>query len=105
MPSKGQILRLLRQSLGYTQEYVADRATITVTFLSLIENGKKAPSDETLEKLSEVYKVPPYLFSWNETGVKQTANAEERKLLSRIDEFVELLFEQITKRNNEEAKT
>ena len=54
----GNKLRDLRKQRGITQEQLAERASISVDFLSLVERGINAPSFETLEKLACALDVP-----------------------------------------------
>ena len=51
-------LRDLRKQRGITQEQLAEMASISVDFLSLVERGINAPSFETLEKLACALNVP-----------------------------------------------
>lgn len=53
---KQMTLRELRIKNGYTQEQVAKSTDTTVTYISLLENGHKNPSDKMKEKLSNLYK-------------------------------------------------
>lgn len=48
----GKHLIDLRHQANLTQEQLAQKADISVDFLSLMERGLNAPSFETLEKLS-----------------------------------------------------
>ena len=48
----GKRLRDLRKQKDMTQEQLAEKALISVDFLSLIERGINAPSFDTLEKLA-----------------------------------------------------
>ena len=48
----GKRLRDLRRQKNMTQEQLAEKALISVDFLSLIERGINAPSFDTLEKLA-----------------------------------------------------
>jgi transcriptional regulator with XRE-family HTH domain len=52
--SLGSRIRLLRQSRSerITQEELAERADISVSFLSMIERGERAPHIDTLAKLA-----------------------------------------------------
>ena len=52
-------LRQLREQYLMTQRVVAERAGITVTTLSRIENGKTIPSFTTLLRLAEVFRLSP----------------------------------------------
>lgn len=52
-------LRDLRQQTMMTQREVAQRAGITVTTLSRIENGKVVPSFRTVRSLAAVFAISP----------------------------------------------
>ena len=61
----GQRVRLMRSERGLTQEQLAERAGISVDFLSLIERGKSSPSFENLDELADALDVPvAELFSF-----------------------------------------
>ncbi|MBM4463690.1 MAG: helix-turn-helix transcriptional regulator [Chloroflexi bacterium] len=49
----------LRQQKMMTQREVAERAGITVTTLSRIENGKVNPTFKTIRNLAEVFGISP----------------------------------------------
>jgi transcriptional regulator with XRE-family HTH domain len=53
----GQRIRLLRGEQGVTQEQLAERAGISVDFLSLIERGRSSPSFENLDELADALEV------------------------------------------------
>jgi len=53
----GQRVRRLRGERDLTQEQLAERAGISVDFLSLIERGKNAPSFENLDELADALEV------------------------------------------------
>ena len=50
-------LKEMRIKNRKTQKEVADKIGITVTYLSLMETGKKNPSDSVKKKLAKEYKV------------------------------------------------
>ena len=52
----------IRRDLGLIQQELAQRAGINPGYLSLIENGQRLPSLETLVKLAEVLRVPLFEF-------------------------------------------
>lgn len=57
----GKKIRLLRTSRfgpKMTQEDLAERASISVSFLSMIERGERAPHLETLAKVAQALGVP-----------------------------------------------
>ena len=49
----GQRVRWLRGEHGLTQEQLAERAGLSVDFLSLIERGRSSPSFENLAELAD----------------------------------------------------
>lgn len=49
-------LQELRIKNGYTQNEVAKKTETTTTYISLLENGHKNPSDKMKEKLAKLYK-------------------------------------------------
>ncbi len=53
----GLRVRSLRTARSLTQEQLAERAGISVDFLSLIERGKNAPSFENLDELADALEV------------------------------------------------
>lgn len=53
---KNKTLKQLRENNGLTQEQVAKETNTTVTFISLLENGKRNASDETKKKLARLYR-------------------------------------------------
>ena len=52
---KTKTLKKLREDRKLTQEQVEKLTNTTVTFISLLENGKRNASDEMKKKLAEVY--------------------------------------------------
>lgn len=49
----GERIALLREERGWTQKQLAERAGVSVAFLSEIENDKRNPSTEVLLRISE----------------------------------------------------
>jgi DNA-binding XRE family transcriptional regulator len=54
----GQVLRARRTDRGETQRAVADRAGISVQYLSEIERGRKEPSSEMLAAVGGALDLP-----------------------------------------------
>ena len=50
-PTVGMRIKYARQNLGYSQEYIADKAEITAKFLYELENGKKECVYPTIAKI------------------------------------------------------
>lgn len=67
----GVQIRELRNKLGLTQEQLAERARISVDFLSLIERGRNSPSFENLDTLADALNVSvSQLFTFEETNLE-----------------------------------
>jgi transcriptional regulator with XRE-family HTH domain len=47
----GRILRAKRESLGISQETLAERAEVDRSYVSILERGLKSPTLETLERI------------------------------------------------------
>jgi transcriptional regulator with XRE-family HTH domain len=60
----GKTARHVRQSLGLTQQELADRLGITNVHLSHIENNKAYPSPALLERFRELYGIDLYVAAW-----------------------------------------
>lgn len=59
MDNFGDYLRKLREEQRWSLRQVAAKTGVSVSYITLIENGKrKAPGPEILKKLAPVYKVP-----------------------------------------------
>jgi transcriptional regulator with XRE-family HTH domain len=60
MPPKslGEFIRELRDKADLSLRELANKVDISPPFLSDIELGRRYPSDETLQKISKVLKVP-----------------------------------------------
>jgi transcriptional regulator with XRE-family HTH domain len=54
----GTRLREVRQAQGLTQEHLAEKASLSLNFLNLIERGERGPSFDSLERLARALKTP-----------------------------------------------
>lgn len=55
----GQKIKILRNSLGLTQENFCNAINLEVSNLSNIENGKNFPSIQTIYKIITKFKIEP----------------------------------------------
>ena len=58
----GKAIRLIRAARGITQKELARQSGLDPSYISLIENGDRAPSMATLKKIATVLRVPIYLL-------------------------------------------
>lgn len=98
MITKGKLLRLLRLSLSIRQDAAAAKAGISPSYLSLIEAGKKQPSNGMLNLLADTYGIPSILLYWNDDDLKRTESKEEKAIVTSINECIEQLFSLILSR-------
>jgi transcriptional regulator with XRE-family HTH domain len=67
----GQRIKALRRGRAMTQERLAERAEISVSFLSMIEGGRRVPHLSTLARLAGGLGLPLFeLFSFDGTGAR-----------------------------------
>ena len=82
----GQAIRIVRTAHGLTKAQLARQLSIGASHLSLIERGKRKPSMEVLDEISEVLRIPPHLLALlaSEPGdLDDPKNAEQVAELAR----------------------
>jgi XRE family transcriptional regulator, regulator of sulfur utilization len=55
----GGIVRQLRESHGWTQEELAERADMSATYLGFVERGENVPTLTIILKLADALRVSP----------------------------------------------
>ena len=55
-------IRLSRAAFGLSQSEFAERLSISPSYLSLIESGKRRPPEELLTRLSDELQIPVHLL-------------------------------------------
>ncbi|MHB0867462.1 MAG: helix-turn-helix domain-containing protein [Thermoleophilia bacterium] len=66
----GEVIRMLRDLKGWTQKTLAERSGISVTNISLLENGKVAIGKKRAEQLARVFGVHPAIIMFPESEAK-----------------------------------
>jgi transcriptional regulator with XRE-family HTH domain len=93
----GEALKMFRTIHGYKAKELAGQLEVSPSYLSEIENGKKSPSYELLEKYANVFDVKLstlIIFTEDYSKNKHTGKAQNgvRKMLfnfmKRLDEEV-----------------
>jgi len=98
--SLGKAIRFYRKQRRFSQAELAEKADISVTFLSKIERGIKFPTSETLSGLANGLDVEVYqLFRNDETPVEQWALFERFKkaISSTLNESLETVYREYEK--------
>ncbi|WP_339870401.1 helix-turn-helix transcriptional regulator [uncultured Algoriphagus sp.] len=78
-----KIMRILRESQDYSQEYVADVLNINQKTYSNLESGKSKLTVDRIQQLADLYHVKPDYFlseelpviNFNNTGPKSNSNS------------------------------
>jgi len=83
----GQRIVELRKALRYTQERLAERADISVSFLSMIERARRMPRVKTLAVLAGAFGIP---LSELLAGVSES-RAESREPVVPLIAYIESL--------------
>lgn len=80
----GKAIKLCRNQIDLTQSELAEEAKISVSYLSLLEKGKRDPAFSTVEKISRALKVPVsiLLFLASEEGELKEITPELSEKLS-----------------------
>jgi transcriptional regulator with XRE-family HTH domain len=79
----GKTIKFLRSSRGFTQAVLAEKADISVIFLSSVERGTKYPKPDVLARIATALEVEVFeLFKGD------LAPSDSRELVTRISEDV-----------------
>jgi transcriptional regulator with XRE-family HTH domain len=96
----GKTIRFYRKQRQFSQAELAEKAAISVTFLSKIERGIKFPTSETLSGLANGLDVEVYqLFRNDETPVEQWKLFDRFKkdIISTINKSLETVYREYEK--------
>ena len=73
--STGEVIRMLRKLKGWTQAELTQRSAISVTNISLLENGKVAIGKKRAEQLARAFDVHPAIIMFPEYEAKAIEKA------------------------------
>ena len=90
---KSNNIRLFREIKGYSQQYVAHRLNKSQAAFSKIENGYTHISDDIIEQISKILKVPKEKLFENENELLQPLNDMANTLINGLTENKKLLRE------------
>jgi transcriptional regulator with XRE-family HTH domain len=95
----GLKIRFYRESAGLTQGQLSELVNISQNFLSQIENGKRTPSLKTLIKISEILKMPIFLFFQFDEPKKQKENILKKyePLINSLNKKEQLFLSDVIK--------
>jgi transcriptional regulator with XRE-family HTH domain len=89
----GKTIRILRQAKALKLNELALDSGVSVSFLSLVENGERQPSLDVIRRLSKSLGVPPealVLMGMGEKSDLESENAEANELTETIDRLMDI---------------
>lgn len=90
----GITIKEIRKYKNISQLELADGVRISNTYLSLIENGKKDPSDKLLKEICDFLEIPLYYLLFKSTNIKEIPKAKQ-KVFKDISPYIDSMFENI----------
>lgn len=89
----GYRIRRERKRRNWTQEYLAEQAEISPSFLGHIERGDRIPSIATLAQLCRALRADMNVIVWGET-YKRSADEKER-IMNYLQELMDVMVERV----------
>ncbi|WP_350334408.1 helix-turn-helix transcriptional regulator [Coralliovum pocilloporae] len=88
-----EALRLIRVFHDMKQQEVADKLGLSKSYVSELENGKKAPSVEVIQKYSEAFGIPAssILFFSENLGNPSKAKKAKSAIAGKVLQFLNLI--------------
>jgi transcriptional regulator with XRE-family HTH domain len=77
----GKRIKELRLKKGFTQAELAETVNLSINFISYLENGKKAVSLKTLEKITNALNIDfTKFFNFNLSRPSLPSNAKKKQI-------------------------
>lgn len=103
-PRTGQIIKILRTALGLRQKDLAERVGIQPHYLSLVEAGKREPSLAVLRKLASKLDVPMSLLFWEAEQQPELVTPENQERWKSLRSLlVEMERMRLSEKNEQRA--
>lgn len=96
--SIGATIKLCRDRRGLSQKELAERAEVSVSYLSLIEQGKRTPNLEVLESIASGLDIPLNVLVFLASDKSELAGIDET-----IAEKLSLLAWKLIERDDRET--
>lgn len=72
----GKAIKFYRNSKKLTLKKLASEIKVTASFLSDLENNKRLPSIDTLQKLADAFCIPMYILLKDYSDMEPTVNVK-----------------------------
>lgn len=88
----GKATRLARAARNLSQKDLATKANIEPPYLSMIENGRRKPSREVIERLAVAADIPMHLFMLLASEEEDLRGVKEAHVQALGQEFLKLII-------------
>jgi transcriptional regulator with XRE-family HTH domain len=58
----GKAIRVIRAARNLSQKQLAEESELDASYISLVEAGRRSPTDETIQGIAKALRVPKYLL-------------------------------------------
>ena len=99
----GQIIKILRVTLGLRQKDLAKRVGIQQHYLSLVEAGKRQPSLAVLRKIASQFDVPVSLLFWEAEKRPELIATEHQERWNSLHSLLVELDRMRLRKNEQQA--
>lgn len=99
----GSTIKKLRAANSINQRDLADRLSISSTYLSALENNRKKPSFELLENLGRVFNIPREIIFWELIFSKKDYSEKDKKILNLAREVLESVYDSTAENTKQRA--
>ena len=93
MISIGRTLKRFRSEQQLSQKELAERAGLTPSFLSLVENDKRTPSLVVISRLADALSLPEEILLWDAVEIPPDLSEKDRRLCSTAKLIVRRYYE------------
>jgi transcriptional regulator with XRE-family HTH domain len=88
-------IREIREKKGLTQQQVADRAGLTMPFISMLERGKRRMNEDNLQAIADALDVNPRdLYQSDMAQFDQELQSLSPEAKEQVEALVHLLYMQ-----------
>jgi transcriptional regulator with XRE-family HTH domain len=81
-------LKTYRRELGYSQDKLADLVDTAQTYVAMIENGKRFPSDVMIEKIAAALNKEAYELFLIKPYQKVVQEKWKDEILTKLEQFI-----------------
>ncbi|MEZ6173343.1 MAG: helix-turn-helix transcriptional regulator [Phycisphaerales bacterium] len=93
MLALGRTIRSLRTQQGLSQKELAERADITPSFLSLVENDQRDASIKVTLRIAEALEVPVEVLIWDAVDIPFEVSSRDRHMCELAKSIVRGAYE------------